>query len=333
MKNFIYVLTAFLVAVSCKEETPKDYVTFSGKIENQNSDSLMVRSRTLSKIIKVNPDGTFSDTLKVDPGFFLLYDGSEQARLYLKNGYDLEMNLDTESFDESLSFDGVGEKSNNYLAEKTRLVEEVLDLEAWFKLDNKAYNRKVTESSKIFKDLLKNSGPLDSLLVANEEREFSGLENQLFAMYQEKQKLMVLNGKASPKFVNYENYNGGITSLDDLKGQYVYIDLWATWCGPCLAEIPFLKAIEKEYHGKNIQFVSISVDQQSAYNKWRTMVEEKELGGVQLFAKEDRSFTTAYKVTGIPRFILIDPKGNIVNADAPRPSGSELKELFNSLDI
>jgi len=333
MKNFIYVLLVGLVFVACKEEAPKDYVTFSGTISNKNSDSLLIRNRNVSKIIKVKADGTFLDTLKVEPGVFLLYDGVEQARVYLKNGYDLKMNLDTKSFDETIKFEGEGAEANNYLAEKALLIEEVLDIEAWFKLDNKAYNQKVTESSKIFTDLLENAGPLDSLLVANEKREFAGLENQLFSMYQEKQKLMVLNGKESPKFVNYENFNGGITSLDDLKGKFVYIDLWATWCAPCLAEIPFLKAIEEEYHDKNIEFVSISIDRQSAYNKWRAMVKEKELGGVQLFAKEDRGFTSAYKVSGIPRFILIDPEGNVVSADAPRPSGTELKALFNSLEI
>ena len=333
MKNFIYVLTILVVFVSCKEETPKDYVTFSGKIENQNSDSLLVRSRTVSKVIKVNTDGTFLDTLKVEPGVFLLYDGAEQARLYLKNGYDLEMTLDTKSFDESLTFEGEGADANNYFAKKALLMEEVFDIEDWFKLENKAYNRKVTESSKIFKDLISNSEGLDSLLIANEEREISGLENQLFSMYLEKQKLIVLEGKESPKFVDYEHYNGGIISLDDLKGQYVYIDLWATWCAPCLAEIPFLKAVEKEYHGKKIQFVSISVDQKSEYNKWRAMVKDKELGGIQLFSNEDRAFTSAYKVTGIPRFILIDPEGKVVSADAPRPSGSQLKDLLSSLEI
>jgi len=45
---------------------------------------------------------------------------------------------------------------------------------------------------------------------------------------------------------------GGTTSLDDLKGKYIYIDVWATWCGPCKAEIPFLKDVEKKYHGKKL---------------------------------------------------------------------------------
>merc|ERR1711916_38022 len=67
----------------------------------------------------------------------------------------------------------------------------------------------------------------------------------------------LMKGMPSPKFVNYENNAGGKTSLDDLQGKYVYIDVWATWCGPCIQEIPSLKKIEKQYHNKNIEFVSI----------------------------------------------------------------------------
>jgi thiol-disulfide isomerase/thioredoxin len=47
----------------------------------------------------------------------------------------------------------------------------------------------------------------------------------------------------------------------------VYIDVWATWCGPCKAEIPHLKEIEAQYHDKNIAFVSISVDNRPDYKK------------------------------------------------------------------
>ena len=140
-------------------------------------------------------------------------------------------------------------------------------------------------------------------------------------------------GNPSPKFVNYENNAGGTASLDDLKGKYVYIDVWATWCPPCLAEIPSLQKLEKDYHDKNIQFVSISVDKRDDYFTWTDMIEEKNLGGLQLYANEDKTFSEAYRISSIPRFILVDPEGNLVSADAPRPSDPKLVELFSSLGI
>ncbi|WP_046758004.1 TlpA family protein disulfide reductase [Kordia jejudonensis] len=141
-------------------------------------------------------------------------------------------------------------------------------------------------------------------------------------------------GKPSPKF-DYENHKGGKTTLADLSGKYVYIDVWATWCGPCIAEIPSLKKVEEQYHGKNIQFVSISIDTEKAYKTWKEMVVNKELGGVQLIADNawKSKFVTDYAIDGIPRFILIDPNGNIVNADAPRPSDPKLVALFDELKI
>lgn len=149
-------------------------------------------------------------------------------------------------------------------------------------------------------------------------------------------KLMALTeGRPSPKFVDYENYAGGTTSLDDLKGKYVYVDVWATWCGPCKREIPYLKEVEEKYHGKNIEFVSISIDKLTDHEKWKTMVDEKELGGIQLFADNDwnSDFVKNYQIQGIPRFILIDAEGNIVNSNAPRPSSEALIKLFDERKI
>ncbi|WP_242093464.1 TlpA family protein disulfide reductase [Aestuariivivens sediminicola] len=149
-------------------------------------------------------------------------------------------------------------------------------------------------------------------------------------------KLKVLSkGSPSPKFTDYENYAGGTTSLSDLEGKYVYIDVWATWCGPCKREIPFLKEVEAKYHDKNIAFVSISIDKVSDHEKWKTMVEEKELGGIQLFADNDwnSAFVKEYQIQGIPRFILINPEGQIINANAPRPSDPKLIELFTEYNI
>ena len=135
-------------------------------------------------------------------------------------------------------------------------------------------------------------------------------------------------GGQSPVF-KYTDINGKEVSLNDLKGKYVYIDVWATWCGPCKAELPHLKELEKKMHGKKIVFVSISCDKDKA--AWEKMVKEKELGGVQLHNGGDQEFMKAYLITGIPRFILLDKKGKIVNAKMTRPSNPETEKTLNAL--
>jgi|TARA_B110000503_G_scaffold140328_1_gene230910 thiol-disulfide isomerase/thioredoxin len=139
-------------------------------------------------------------------------------------------------------------------------------------------------------------------------------------------------GAPAPKF-NYTNYAGGSLSMEDLLGKYIYFDIWATWCGPCIQEIPYLKEIEKNYHGSNIQFVSVSIDPIEDLDKWKKFVAEKALGGIQLYADGDwsASIITDYAIEGIPRFILVDPNGNIVTADAPRPSNPQLTALLDVL--
>lgn len=140
----------------------------------------------------------------------------------------------------------------------------------------------------------------------------------------------LLPGSPSPKFV-YPDINGEDVALDDLKGKLVYIDVWATWCVPCLQEIPSLKQLADDYNGKDVAFVSMSIDPKKDFNKWENMVKEKELKGIQIFADKDWSseFVRNYNINGIPRFILVDKEGNILNADAPRPSNPEIRTLLD----
>jgi len=147
--------------------------------------------------------------------------------------------------------------------------------------------------------------------------------------------LDISKGKPSPKFIDYEKHSGGTLSLDDLKGKYVYIDIWATWCIPCLNELPYLKKIEKAYHGKHIYFLSLSIDAPKDYDKWKQMVIDEKLGSVQVIADKGgkSKFIDDYFIVSIPRFILLDPEGKIVSNKAPRPSSPELIDLFNELNI
>ena len=335
MKKIIFALSFVLTIISCKEESPQDYVSFSGKVINKNSDSFTIRSRKYSKIIKVNADGAFSDTLKVKTGTYSLSDGVESTSIYLENGFDLNMTIDTKEFDETLNYTGKGAEASNFLVKLGLLKEQELSDATLFDLDSIEFNKRKISILFQFDELLKNTQNLDSIFRAQQSKKVAGISNYLSSKYNESIyfKTFLGKGQTSPEFVDYENYAGGTTSLDDLKGKYVYIDMWATWCAPCKREIPFLKEVEKEYHGKNIEFVSISVDRKKDYEAWKTMVNDKELGGIQLYSNRDINFAKAYKVNGIPRFILIDPKGDIVSANAPRPSSKDLKVLFDELKI
>lgn len=134
-------------------------------------------------------------------------------------------------------------------------------------------------------------------------------------------------GDVSPGF-SYQDINGKTVSLSDLKGKPVYIDIWATWCPPCRAELPYLKKLEEKY-GESIHFVSISCDMDKA--KWESMVKEQKLGGIQLHFGNDQGLMQAYAVTGIPRFILLDAEGKVLSPDMTRPSDEDTAKRFDQL--
>lgn len=127
----------------------------------------------------------------------------------------------------------------------------------------------------------------------------------------------------------YLDINGKEVSLDDFKGRYVYIDIWATWCAPCREELPHLQMLEKAFQGTNISFVSISTDQDEA--KWKQTVKDEKMGGIQLHTGGDEDFLNAFRVKGIPRFILINPEGRIENANMTRPSDPMTIEYLGML--
>ncbi|MFB6342727.1 TlpA family protein disulfide reductase [Saccharicrinis sp. FJH62] len=135
-------------------------------------------------------------------------------------------------------------------------------------------------------------------------------------------------GKQAPEF-SYPDINGNMVSLSQLKGKVVYLDIWATWCGPCKYEIPFLKKLQSDLKDKDIAFVNVSIDPDKT--DWEDMIKKEDLQGYQLFADKAGESTIAqdYIVDGIPRFILIDKQGKIINADATRPSDPTTLETLS----
>lgn len=129
---------------------------------------------------------------------------------------------------------------------------------------------------------------------------------------------------------SFPDINGKTYSLSDFRGKYVYIDVWASWCGPCKKEIPLLKSLKEKFANKNIEIIGISVDDNRA--DWVNSINNEGLNGVQLYAGGwENELCEFYKITGIPRFILLDKQGKIINANADRPSG-DIEIVLNSLE-
>ena len=336
MKKILLLLIT-IALISCNKE-PKDYVSLKGKITNSSTEILSILGKNFKKDITVNEDGTFSDTLKVVDGFHGFNDGKQQSFIYLKNGYDLTLNFDTKEFPNSVVFKGEGSGTNQYLTQKLLFIqdENLNSLKELFILDKSEFDEKIASISKKLDEMLANADDLDPD-VLKQEQDANKRMLEFFTTNYDKENAMASAfkpGTPSPKF-NYPDISGKNISLDDLKGKYVYVDVWATWCAPCKREIPYLKELDKEYKDKEIAIVSLSIDKMEHKEKWMTMVKDKNLTGIQIMADKDwnSDFVTAYNIKGIPRFILIDKEGNILDSDAPRPSDPRLKELFNNLDL
>jgi thiol-disulfide isomerase/thioredoxin len=332
MKKLVYLLV-LSVSFSFAQTTAKGKVKFSAKIENRNSDTLTIYGpNKFKQAIPVNKKGVFEATFEVTDGLHQFSDGSESSMLYLKGGDDLKLTMDAKEFDETIVYSGKGAKESNFLAQKA-LSDEKFEMELEDLLEKDEATFKAALEAKAKEDFAKLEGAaLDEKLVSVLKPRIAQDGMMLTQFYNQKAAAKKVEGTLAPSF-DYENHKGGKTKLEDLRGKYVYIDVWATWCGPCRAEIPHLKKVEEKYHGKNIEFVSISVDVDKDHEKWQKFVTDKQLGGIQLFADKNwnSDFIKAFNINSIPRFLLIDPNGKVVKADAPRPSSPTLVELLDGL--
>ncbi|MBO6515125.1 MAG: TlpA family protein disulfide reductase [Bacteroidia bacterium] len=431
-----------------------NYSILSGTITNPKSDSVAIfkNYRQAHHVIYLDSHNSFRDTLINTHGYYYFFDYAEQTKIYLENGYDLHLTLDTKQFDESIRYTGKGSVINNYLAKRELFNEGLGDMTKtgyWARLPENRFLKtqdSIYQLRKAFiaehdlpKDFLfdetnkndygywsslamyesihqfftKNDSfsvspnfpdPFASIDLTNErllgiprytdlvrayldekvKAQIEGNEDALFyctylncigeyipsipireAMaYQMAQhtftytsnidsfyhllKGLIVNpdyqleitntynqlkrlekGSPCPDF-SFKDSSGNAYSLADFKGEYIYIDVWATWCGPCVAEAPYLFKLEKQFHNRDISFVSICMNDKK--DSWLTYLRTKETSGIQLFAEADQTaFFEHFLINAIPRFLIIDREGKIVSHEALRPSSDELASQFEDL--
>lgn len=239
------------------------------------------------------------------------------------NEIDREINYFTDSKEKFMT--SYEADVREFIFEKVNLTNEKYNWNAIIDtMDIEGFNKIISEYENNIKLLLEK-------LVKSEEsisKQLEQLEDDIDS--KRKRKLSIINqpqnGESYIDFT-YENTTGEAVSLSSFKGSLVYVDVWATWCGPCKAEIPYLKTLEQDYHEQNIVFLSVSVDTNK--DQWLKMVEEEALGGVQLWADGWSQITKDYAIFGIPRFMLFSEDGKVISNDAPRPSNEETRELFD----
>lgn len=119
--------------------------------------------------------------------------------------------------------------------------------------------------------------------------------------------------------------------IHSFKGKYIYIDIWASWCAPCVAEMPASYRLAKKY-GNDIAFIYLSID--DTYENWLTSRVSKEFLNQHRdsYILSGKSFNYQdynIRIQGVPRYIFIDKNGKILNADAPRPGDPQIEKLFS----
>jgi len=155
----------------------------------------------------------------------------------------------------------------------------------------------------------------------------SAVKQEIIKSYAEKElQLMQLQiGKPAPPF-SLPDQRGNIHHLKDFKGKVIYIDLWASWCAPCRAEIPNFKKLKNKFTGSDkVAFVGIAVS--DGDKDWRKALSEDQPNWLQLYDTSG-AVGKSYVAAAIPKYILIDKNGMVVNFNAPAPGDLSIEQLI-----
>lgn len=128
--------------------------------------------------------------------------------------------------------------------------------------------------------------------------------------------------------VSLPDAEGTETSFSKFKGNVLLIDFWASWCKPCVRNVPGLRKLNTEIKDKPFKIISVSIDRDR--NIWLRAIKKYGFPGIHLF--DDKGFlSTFYKVLWVPRCVIVKPDGTVANMDAPQANDPKLKVQIEDL--
>jgi thiol-disulfide isomerase/thioredoxin len=157
----------------------------------------------------------------------------------------------------------------------------------------------------------------------------SSLQGRLTKDYPDSTYAAMLRGPREPKdwigkpfdLEFADAITGAPVSIKKLKGKVVVVDFWATWCGPCVAEMPKMKELYARYSGQGVEFIGVSLDQpadEGGLQKLVSFVQENGIAWPQYYQGNGwkSGFSSSWKINSIPRVFVVDPQGKLYSVDA-----------------
>ena len=340
MKKILLFFILLSVSISAQEntflkgkitnpKTAKCYLYFFAGINEKTGKN----ERIYLDSADINENGEFSMSFNIEKSRIAKFnDGNEVTTLSLTKGDDLYLTLNTTFFDETIVFFGKGSERNNALKNLALLQSTIGD-----KFDSYDITKDTTEVFIYFNQVYANFKNLiidykktipdfeipTIMLDENLERDID-TRKKMFALNHE---MLSLIGTDAIDFSG-EDSKGKMIKFSSFKGKTTVIDFWATWCGPCRAEMPSLKVLEEKY-GQNVNFVSVGVfndDKNKA--TWFKMAKDFGFEKVIYIGRENILQVSAYNIYFIPRYIVVDENLKIIDAIAPKPSSGKLEKYF-----
>jgi len=344
MKKLMFAVLAFAPFFAAAQ-TAK----VSGEISNPTGDWVYLqyyevkeKKRELIILDSVKlEDGKFAMEIQLKEFMEVQFnDGNEIAHIYIEPGNDLKLKLNTAFFDETLRFKGKGSDLNNAMASYF-LVNETMTMDMYqnmWHLDAKDTADAMKKINGIGEDL--------KSYITTLQADFPKMKENLDEKLAQVDATLARMPKSMKQSIEFQQMEdrvvgqqfaeavgvdlaGKEAKISDYYGKPLVLDFWATWCGPCMYEMPFMTPIEEDFHD---QVTILAVNVWDDQKKWEEKAPELGFANNIFLDKEAaQALGKEYMIIGIPRYMLLDKDGKIVSINAQRPSGELRQQLDDYL--